>query len=93
MTQNPALSALKDLLAELHEDPQDEEHNTVSVTHESEWCLSVSRGGHVTWENLEDSNPRHMTGASDETILRLWEALTRGEIAVVEKERWRPGCE
>jgi hypothetical protein len=32
-----------------------------------------------------------MKGASDETLLRLWEALAKGDIEIVERQPWLPG--
>ena len=91
MTSNPPLSALGSLLNELKENTEDQEHRSVSVTHESEWCLGAYGGGYVTWENLEDGPPRHMAGVTDEKLIGLWEALARGEIDLVEREPWLPG--
>jgi hypothetical protein len=91
MTSNPPVEAFPALLAELKEHPKDEEHCSVSVTHESEWCLGAYGGGYVVWENLEGDTPRHMKDVSDETLLRLWEALARGDIELIEREPWLPG--
>jgi hypothetical protein len=95
MTSNPPLSALPALLDELNDRPEDEEHGSVAVKHESEWCLSTSRSGCLIWENVEckDSKPRHMPDAAREEILRLWEALAKGEIDLINAEPWRPGYE
>jgi len=41
------------LLRELEDRPEDTEHRSVAVTYESEWCLSVSLGGYLIFENLE----------------------------------------
>jgi hypothetical protein len=53
MERDPPLLSLASLLAELADRPEDTEHAGVSLTHESEWCMSVSRAGSVTLENLE----------------------------------------
>ena len=89
MDRNPALTVLPGLLAEL--ETADAEHGDVALTHESEWCISVSRSGHVTFEHLESGSPRHMRDLSRERILDLWARLARGDIASIESEPWLPG--
>ena len=91
MTSDPPFSVFRALLEELKERPEDEEHPSVSVTHESEWCLGAFGGGYLVWENLEADTPRHMTDVSDEKLLRLWEALAKGDIELIEREPWLPG--
>src|SRR5262249_3394514 len=90
-TRNPPFSAFRALLEELREHPKDVEHCSVSVTHESEWCLGACGEGYVVWEKLEGDTPRHMTDLSDEKLLLLWEALAKGEIELIEREPWLPG--
>ncbi|SDT20572.1 hypothetical protein SAMN05216421_3149 [Halopseudomonas xinjiangensis] len=80
---------MKELLAQL--DIEDEEHNSVSLTHESEWCLGAYPGGLVVWENLEQGEPRHMKSVSREYVLKLWLQLGQGNLAAIEQEPWRPG--
>ncbi|MBS0265472.1 MAG: hypothetical protein JSS02_26305 [Planctomycetes bacterium] len=84
-------SAFPSLLRELDERPEDTEHGSVSVTHESEWCLSVSRGGYVIFEHLEEGGERHMRDVPDSKIIELWTRLSQGDIATIEKEPWKPG--
>jgi putative hemolysin len=91
MESNPPLSSLPSLLRELDDRSQDTEHGSVAVSHESEWCISVSRGGYVTFEHLEDGGERHMRGVPDAKIIDLWSRLARGDIASIESEPWRPG--
>jgi len=91
MTSNPPFSVFRALLEELKERPEDEEHCSVSLTNESEWCLGAYGAGYLVWENLEGDTPRHMTDASDEKVLRLWEALAKGDIDLIEREPWLPG--
>ena len=91
MTSNPPIATFRALLEELNEPPEDEEHCSVSVTHESEWSLGTHGGGYVVWENLEGDTPRHMTDVSDEKLIRLWETLARGDIELIEREPWLPG--
>ena len=79
------------LLRELDDRPEDTEHGSVSVTHESEWCISVSRGGYVTFEHLEDGGERHMLGVTDAKIIEFWTRLSEGNIAIIEQEPWTPG--
>lgn len=84
-------SSFPDLLQELEADPQDEEHISVSVTHESEWCLGAYRGGYVVYENLEAGDPRHMTDVPAEKIVALWRLLADGDLVALESEPWKPG--
>lgn len=91
MDRPASVLAFAELLRELDERPEDTEHSSVSVTHESEWCMSVSRGGHVVFEHLEDGGERHLPNVSEDKILQLWTALSEGDIATLEQEPWRPG--
>jgi hypothetical protein len=72
-------------------DVHDEEHPDVALTHESEWCLSAFEGGLLVWENLERGEPRHMRDVPRDKVLRLWLALSRGDLSAIEKEPWLPG--
>ena len=90
---DPPLSSLSSLLRELDDRPEDTEHGEVAVTHESEWCLSVSRGGYVVFEHLENGGARHMRAVPAEKIIDLWLRLARGDIASIEAESWRVGYE
>lgn len=67
----------------------DAEHPDVSVTQESEWCLSVYRAGRVVWENVEEGEPRHMLGVSE--VRRLMGLVARGALSAVRSLDWRPG--
>ncbi|WP_114945173.1 hypothetical protein [Microvirga calopogonii] len=84
-------SALPELLKELDADPEDIEQASVSVTHESDWCLSVYRGGYIAFENLEEGEPRHMNGVPPEKIISLWQLLADGDLDALESEPWLPG--
>lgn len=84
-------SAFPALLQELDAHPGDEEHTSVSVTHESEWCLGAYRGGYVVFENLEEGEPRHMIDVSPDKIILLWCLLADGDLAALECEPWKPG--
>jgi hypothetical protein len=89
MESAPPLSALPRLLDELAF--SDAEHGDVSLTHESEWCISVSHSGFVAFENLGEGEPRHMRSPPRKAILDLWARLSRGEIESIESEAWLPG--
>lgn len=93
MDREPPLVALRTLLAELKDRPEDSEHGSVALTHESEWCISVSRGGYVIFENLESGGERHMKNVPEAEILRMWEQLAAGEIAKLAALPWLPGYE
>ncbi len=91
MERPESLAAFVELLSELDQDLEDTEHASVSVSHESEWCISVSRGGYVIFEHLENGGERHMRGVSDGKIIDLWTLLAEGEIARIEQEPWLAG--
>jgi len=54
MESSESVSILAELLRELDDDLEDTEHDSVSVSHESEWSMSVWRGGYVVFEHLEN---------------------------------------
>lgn len=90
--RDPAPSIFPHLLDELEDRPDDEEHASVSVIHESEWGLGFSRGGYVTFENVEeDGEPRHMREVSREKAIEMMELLSQGNLAALEREPWREG--
>jgi hypothetical protein len=72
-------------------DPDDVEHVSVSLTHESEWCLEVYASGLVVFENLEDNDPRHMRLPCPLQALELWQQLARGEVSALQRLAWQPG--
>jgi putative hemolysin len=86
-----SLALFPPLLRELDDRPEDTEHGSVAVTHESEWCLSVFRGGYVTFEHLEDGGECHMLDVSEAKIIELWSLLAAGDIAAIQREPWKPG--
>ncbi|MEM7246837.1 MAG: hypothetical protein AAF533_15905 [Acidobacteriota bacterium] len=83
------LERLSELLDELAE--ADDEHPDVSLTHESEWCLSMGRAGQVTFENLEEGGPRHLLSVSRESRIELLRMLARGQIGALLALDWFPG--
>lgn len=88
----PTVERLRDILG--HLDAEDDEHTTVSLTHDSEWYLAAYPGGLLTWENAEAAdNPRHMNGVARERVLELWIKLSRGMLDEIEREPWLPGYE
>ena len=89
---NPPLESFSALLDELEERLEDEEHTSVSLIHESEWALGISRGGYVSFENVEsDDQPRHMDGVPREKIIELMQTLARGDLEALEREPWQQG--
>jgi len=79
------------LLRELDDRPEDVEHGSVAITNETGWCISVSRGGYVILEHLENGGERHMKGVAEPKIIELWTRLAAGDLAKIEQEPWRPG--
>lgn len=91
MTPGGLFSNFAALLRELEDRPEGTEHGSVAVTHESEWSVSVSRGGYVIFENLETGGERHMNAVPARKIFELWRCVAKGDIAALEKEPWVPG--
>jgi hypothetical protein len=85
------VSILPSLLRELDDRKEDTEHGSVAITHESEWCISASRGGYVILEHLVDGGGRHMRGVPETKIIELWSLLAIGDIATIQKEPWKLG--
>jgi hypothetical protein len=90
-TEKVPHTAFPELLRELDDDLEDREHISVSVTHESAWCLGAHRGGYVVFENLELGEPRHMNHVAPEEIITLWRLLAEGNLDALEREPWQPG--
>jgi hypothetical protein len=89
-----SLAALEDLLDEVDEDSSDVEHPSVSVVHESDWCVAVYPGWVVTFENVEDLDvePRHIeVGQDRDYVVRLLRAAAEGELTLLERQLWKPG--
>ena len=74
-------------------DTDDIEHVSVSLSHESEWCLGAYPSGLLVYENLEEGEPRHMNGVPRSTVLELWQLLARGQLEEIEQQPWLPGYE
>jgi len=93
MEDEPTLDSLSALYDELEH--EDDEHPSVSLTHESEWDLGAYGGGLLIWENLETENSeaRHMKNLPKEKVLELWEKLAQGKIEEINREPWLPGYE
>ena len=87
---DPPLATLPALLAELH--AADSGHGCVSLTHDSEWCLSAFHGGDLTFEHVEEEGPVHMQHVPEKHILELWRSLAQGDIEYLQTEAWLPGC-
>jgi hypothetical protein len=84
------LGSLPDLYAELSEAGQ--EHTDVSLTHESEWCLSAFSSGLLVWENVAgDGETMHMFNVPEVKTIELWSLLASGSIDEINKEDWLPG--
>ncbi|MBN8748051.1 MAG: hypothetical protein J0I65_11155 [Variovorax sp.] len=81
------------LLRELDDRPEDGEHGSVAVTHESAWILSVSRDGYITFENVEADagGERHMEQVTQDKIIALFRHLAEGNLAAIQQEPWQPG--
>lgn len=91
MERNLPTSRFGELLDELA--LTDAEHPDVSVTHESEWCITVGRSGAVILENVEDDDgdPVHAVGLGREEILALLRELAVGNVDKLRSGVWQPG--
>ncbi len=80
------------ILAELDE-PRDDEHPDVSVTHDdSGWAVSAFQTGLVVWENPEqDDDPRHLRDVSRQEVRRIMVLVSEGRIDEVDRLDWSPG--
>jgi hypothetical protein len=88
----PTVERLREILGQL--DAEDDEHTSVSLTHQSEWCLGAYPDGLLIWENAEaDDEPGHMNAVSRERVLELWIKLSRGMLDEIQREPWLPGYE
>ncbi len=86
----PAFSSLSSLFDELSE--ASSEHTDVSLTHESEWCLSAFQSGLVVCENLAgEGEPKHMRNIQKDKIISLWQKLAQGKISEIHHESWLKG--
>jgi hypothetical protein len=86
----PSVDRMREVLAEL-DSGDDDEHPSVSLSHESEWTLSAFPDGLVIWENVEKDVARHMLHVSRPKVLELWTELAEGQIEAIESEPWLPG--
>ena len=89
--REPTVERMREVLAQLN--VEDVEHQSVSLTHESEWCLGAYSGGLLVWENLAAGEPRHMNNVPLARVLELWLKLSQGRLAEIEAEPWLPGYE
>lgn len=78
-----------ELLDEL--DHADDEHPDVSVTHESEWCLTIDRNTLVILENLEDGEPVHAGPLSRDEVVNMMKLVAQGQIDRLHDFAWKAG--
>ena len=90
--RDPDISAFPSLLDELDERPEDVEHASVSVIHESEWGLGFHSGGYVAFEHVEgEGEPRHMRAVPRAKLIEMMETIARGDLDALEREPWLSG--
>lgn len=87
VTGDPSV-ALEGLLAEV--EGADEEHTDVSVIDESEWSLSVYRGGHLIWGDLEGDDELEMLDVPRDEVLAIMLAVAEGRLDDVHARAWTP---
>ncbi|MCP4323564.1 MAG: hypothetical protein GY787_17275 [Alteromonadales bacterium] len=84
------LTKLDELYSELTD--AQSEHTDVSLTHESEWCLSAFSSGLLVWENVAgDGVPKHMSNITKGKVIELWSLLATGNIDKINNENWSSG--
>lgn len=86
---NVSVERFKEFIAEL--DLADAEHASVALRLESEWVISISRGGNTIFENVEGGEPRHMNNVAVDLVLELWRHLAAGDLDWLERQAWKPG--
>lgn len=69
----------------------DGEHADISVTHESEWSLSVHRSGRVVLETLDEGVPMHCGPLPRDEVLGLMVAVAAGRLDEVRGKPWVAG--
>lgn len=89
MESNLATSRFHELLDELAD--ADAEHTDVSVTHESEWSLSIFRDGRAILEHLEEGDIFHRNAVERAELIDLMVAVAEGRIAEARSGPWKPG--
>lgn len=86
----PSEKKMKELLSSLSR--HDPEHPDVSLSHESEWCISVFTSGLVVFDNVETGEgPWHMVSVSAPDTLKLWHLLAEGKLKELKKFPWISG--
>lgn len=88
---DPPLSSLPALLDELKAADADHTSASVTLTHDTEWSMTVAPGGDVTFEHVEEDGVQCMQGVSDQRALELWKHLAEGDIEFLQKEPWQLG--
>ena len=83
----PSEKKMKELLSSLSR--FDPEHPDVSLSHESEWSLSVFSSGLVVFENVgTGEGPWHMIGVPASDTLELWHLLSEGKLEELKRSPW-----
>jgi hypothetical protein len=68
--RQPTFAQMRMALAQL--DANDSEHVSVSLKHESEWCLGAYPDGVLVWEKVDtDGVPRHMNSVARQRVFEL----------------------
>jgi hypothetical protein len=91
--RDPPLETLASLVSELDEDPDDIEHTSVGVVHESDWSIEAFINGLVTLEHLEelDIEPRHLYVSNRDEAVQLLRTAAEGRFDELFAEPWQPG--
>ena len=88
----PDSARMQELIKQLDMPDFDEaDHPDLALVHDvSGWSLTLYPNGVVTFENfdMDDDQPRYMTGIKRDKALHLWKALARGDIEGLKQLPW-----
>lgn len=86
-------SKIPALLAELDE-PRDDEHSDIAVSHPSGWTLSAFQTGLVVWEDIEpgaETGPQHRHDIPRSQLPEIMNLVATGQLNQVHNIGWLPG--
>lgn len=85
---DPSPEAMREMLDAL--DPNDDEHGAAWLSDEEGNSLEFNVDGTLVFSR-ENVGPRHIDGVTKDRTVKLWLTLSRGLLAELEGESWRPG--
>lgn len=89
---SPSKSRMREIIALLDDpDIQDADHPDVSLTNDANgWSITLYASGIATYENLDsaDTAPRYLPKVSRHEGLKLWCALSAGDLKALDQYDW-----